>query len=173
MVYNSVFSLAATMYCLVVSVAVVVRIKRENLPLEIGIDSSEPKDTSYSLFRLRSLICQTCLYPSTCFLAYLGSSVTIIYIYIYKSTPSGTQTWTRLGYSSRGFLHLFAFLADPVILISIQKLAKATREKDRFKSDFYLVEVPSECGFSYTNITASCSSPYLRGRMIKEFQYYV
>ncbi|KAJ9084378.1 hypothetical protein DSO57_1025191 [Entomophthora muscae] len=61
-----------------------------------------------------------------------------------------------MGFCSRGILHLFAFLADPMIFNAIPKLIKPDPEGPSLK--FYQIEISSECNFSYHNLTGPSSN---------------
>lgn len=180
-VYNAVFSSATITYCIAVSIAVVWKV-RKGTPAAISPESpalsSDPSPKPYSLLSLRSLVCRTCLYPISCFLAYLGANFVMVYAYAFKHAPMPLVYWGRMGFCSRGILHLLAFVADPMIAKALLDMCKGemSTESDRQKPKFYQIQLASDCDFSYNNLLVSPvsqpQSPCL-GKMIKDFQKYV
>ncbi|KAJ9067006.1 hypothetical protein DSO57_1003712 [Entomophthora muscae] len=176
MLYNSVFSTAAILYCLIISIVVVYKVKNEkhDQSLESLTNHRTSEDRS-SLLSLRSLICCTCLYPTSCFLAYVGLNVVGIYKYIFHDYPKFLLYWSRFGSSSRGILHIIAFIADPLIYKAIPKLL-ITNSNAKLESELDEIEDPEDWDCSYEYLFGPSHSnnltPSLR-KMIRDFQRYI
>ncbi|KAJ9056345.1 hypothetical protein DSO57_1034115 [Entomophthora muscae] len=139
------------------------------------INASELRANSHSLLSLKSLICRTCLYPLSCFLAYIGTNVSIIYYYISNTDPIFILYWGRFGYCSRGILHLFSFLADPMVARAILVLFRSKDEPNQQGLRSNQVVFSSECEFTYDFLvgpSGKTSSPGLY-KMVQDLQRYI
>ncbi|KAJ9083501.1 hypothetical protein DSO57_1034071 [Entomophthora muscae] len=115
------------MYCVIVSIAVICKM-RNKLSSKALCDSLKVSESS-SVVSLRSLIKRTCLYPVTYFVCYSANNIMLVYYCISKSTPMWLQTMAVWGFSSRGMLHLIAFLGDPIVFSHIPYIFKPPIER--------------------------------------------
>ncbi|KAJ9051821.1 hypothetical protein DSO57_1001068 [Entomophthora muscae] len=174
LIYNGVFTTLTISYCLMISIMVIYKVRKENYGR--FIERSDPQK-ALSLLSLKSLICRTCLYPAACFLTYFGSNFVITYFFLFGSRPSPLLYWGRLGGFSRGLLHFFAFLADPMVFKSITEILKSSQEED-FKpvdSSVYYGSISQECEFSYQNLINSDSDIDTNnfGKSIEDFKLFI
>ncbi|KAJ9084377.1 hypothetical protein DSO57_1025190 [Entomophthora muscae] len=110
------------------------------------------KFNSAPLLSFKSLICRTCLYPMSCFLAHFGSNVCRIYYILFRTRPAVLLYWGRFGYCSRGLLHLFSFLADPMVIRAIPKLSNAAPKEAGYSRSSFHINLSSGSDYSYENI---------------------
>lgn len=170
MVYNTLFSFFTIGFCFAISGMVVYKVKRTQ-PNTAEKDSTIPPEEKLAITRLKRLINRTCLYPVACFLAYVGSNTSMTYYFILKENSSFLVAWQKMGYSSRGMLHLFAFLADPIILETLKGLFE---QQKRQVSDYPFRPLDQESGCSYEALTSpipsGSSASVLRKRMVRDFR---
>lgn len=178
LVYTSGFSICTILYCIVISLVVVFKIKTTYPSLnQMTTNSNDPWEKQYSLFSLRSLICRTCLYPAACFLSYLSFNGATIYFFFYKKSHYLMLLGSMFGTGSRGTLHLIAFLSDPIILKTIPTLLKKNDEMGLYHDALQQNALSYDCEISYNSIMAPAASDsssfHLRRRMIKDFHHYI
>ncbi|KAJ9080979.1 hypothetical protein DSO57_1019209 [Entomophthora muscae] len=168
MIFSNFISIGTSIYCITISIIVVIKMRKQScLP-------SNQETKKQSLHELKCLICRTCLYPAICFIAYIGSNCSLIYIYIHGKPLSWLKVWAVWGYSTRGTLHLLAFLADPVAFtLSKDSLECAAAEISHASKN----QMSTTCEFSYNYIVIQDSmnpnSPELSRMMAKYFQRYI
>ncbi|KAJ9080513.1 hypothetical protein DSO57_1024116 [Entomophthora muscae] len=176
-IYSSAFSILTITYCFTVSCMVMMKLKSNKHTYPgLPADSNDPWDEHHAILCLKDLIVRTCLYPLVCFLSYIGGNVALITHFVTKdpiSTP--LKVWLFCSSSSRGLLHLLAFLADPAVYRNIPKLFPCHASSQETK--VYQIQVYSECGFSYNDIvapaTSDSSTPLSRKKMIADFHHFI
>ncbi|KAJ9054849.1 hypothetical protein DSO57_1010037 [Entomophthora muscae] len=171
---STIIFMIGTMYCLLVSILVLYKVKREkhDPSTENLIHVSDSKGTP-TLKSLSSLICRTCLYPISYFLAYLGSNFGNLYYFISKASPTPILYWGRFGYSSRGILHLISFFADPLINKSVPIILKGKRIHHE---ELYLGTPSPECDLNYDYFYSSSVDISLTPgfkQTLRDFQKYI
>lgn len=177
MVYSTLFSFVTIGYCIAISVMVVYRVKREvsrTQPCQSKTNGTQ--GSKNHIVSLKSLICRTCLYPVTCFLAYIGSNISNIYYFANKKNSTVLVAWQQIGYSSRGILHLFAFLADPIVLTSLQNIfSQNFIQEEDYPLNLKDLSPQSEYSYQYLTSPIPTDSPssLLRQRMVEDFKRYI
>ncbi|KAJ9087692.1 hypothetical protein DSO57_1030671 [Entomophthora muscae] len=175
-VYNVGFSSITITYCLVIAMLVICKVKKEtyNQTME-SLTNTNALSDQIPILSLKSLICRTCMYPSSFFLAYFGSNIALTYEYIFKSIPMSLVYWARFGYCSRGILHLFSFLADPIVGQNILNIMSSNPGKCCSQSKMVQEnENSSQCGFSYETLISPSSqdvTPCLRDEISKFLRF--
>ncbi|KAJ9051813.1 hypothetical protein DSO57_1001061 [Entomophthora muscae] len=179
LIYNVVSCSITIVYCLLISVWVVYKVKSEKFDQSME-SLTNPTDLFHkenSLLSFRSLICRTCLYPISCFLAYVGSNFSGTYYFIVKQVPDPISAWGRFGFCSRGILHFFSFIADPLVFKAVSNFFRNRRGADGSDSQlkFYQFEATPDCEYSYEHLvgpSADTLSPSLK-KMIHNFRKYI
>ncbi|KAJ9055974.1 hypothetical protein DSO57_1037855 [Entomophthora muscae] len=168
-IYTAGFSILTILYCISISLLVIFKVLKKNKTLDVDKDASCQR---YSIVSLRSLICRTCLYPTSCFLCYIGFNCAEAYYLIYEEVPPPLRLWSVLGFSSRGLLHLVAFIADPGIYKAlINLLCQQSNEVEQTQSQSLL---SSECEFSYDLLDDPTDvNLHVKSGMIRRFQHYI
>ncbi|KAJ9051818.1 hypothetical protein DSO57_1001065 [Entomophthora muscae] len=179
LIYNAVICSITIGYCLVVSLMVVYKVKKEfyGLSSESLTVPTDPREKSSSLLDLRSLIFRTCLYPFSCFLAYIGANVIVTYFFLFGTRPLVILYWGRAGYSSRGILHLFSFMADPLVFKSLPNAIRARHRpiESQPSKDSNSQHTSASCEFSYENLINSSGDIYSSyyTRYISDFKRFI
>lgn len=178
MVYNTLFSFLTITYCIAISALVVYRVKRSaHQPDSRSLKSvARPNKEHHAVVSFKSMICRTCLYPASCFLAYVGANISMTYYFFQKTNAPSLLFWQKAGYGSRGTLHLFAFLADPLVLTNIKGLfSQDAQEEDEYKTSISHLASESEYSFEYLTapLPTDSSASLLRQRMVKDFKRYI
>ncbi|KAJ9080515.1 hypothetical protein DSO57_1024118 [Entomophthora muscae] len=150
--YTSLIPSLTILYCGTVSLLVILRIKEEfHARKASGLTNSsgEKLDSIYSLWYLAR---RTCLYPSSCFLSCIGSSVSTVYYFFFRKRPLGLILWEHVGLGLMGILSLLAFVADPEIFAAIPEIFKGARSNNPLNPDFYQMRINSDSAMSYENL---------------------
>ncbi|KAJ9049608.1 hypothetical protein DSO57_1022607 [Entomophthora muscae] len=169
-VYISGVGTVTIMYCAIVSVAVILKMKKKlsfkalDIPLNCSETSKPSSDVS-----LGTLIKRTCLYPFTCFVCYFSNNIMLVYYCISSSTPVWLQTMAILGFSSRGMFHLFAFLGDPIVFNALPCIFKSKYSEASQNS--HLQKATPEYIVSFDSLESATLDE--TSRMVNGFQHYI
>lgn len=175
MAYNTLLSFFTITYCIVILVAVVYRIKR-GVASSRSITGLSKAQDSPALISFKILVCRTCLYPASCFLAYVSSNISMMNYFFRKANLPALLAWQKAGYSSLGMLHLIAFLADPLVLSSLKGLFLRVEPKEaKYRAAISHQVMESEYSFEYLTLPlpTDSSALLLRQRMVKDFKKYI